>query len=630
MTDNPFDQFDENQTPKPAVSGQNPFNQFDATNQIGSSTTPDDYNDVSLWEAAKTGVTNLPKSALNAITAIPKTIYNAPEIESTLGEVRQEPYVSPTPMSAGQPLTPSALAKQWVTPEESGVGTPMSTEEEQAHQAARDAAWQSLIKPFTSTAGFKQTLAEDPFTYLTLLSAPFTGGASALEAGGLSTLAKASTALSYASDPLKLALGTAGKIGDIATPIIRGAVAKGANVPSSSLQTATAAGASVDPVVKDAFNTYAKGQGDPINFSRIVIDAANNVKNKAINNWAQTKEAMSGAATADVDATPILSAISEERSKLAPRELSLNTAPHDALDAVEAKINQRLAYPSGSPDRTISGFDQLKQELYSYGKDQSNPQAYNAVMGVHAGVKDALTKTAPEYQNIMQNYQDILNNVKNITQTAGTKSSANSMIAKTIKAQTTPRGQNVLDQLANEDPRIPYMVAGATLHDATPHGIAGALESAGVGINAIEGIKSLGEGDHWRALMHFGLMGAQPIIQSPSLMGKAAYGIGAAKASLPAQAIGAGVRAGKAIEPYAEPLATNVSRTELPPPQQSAGGRVPRKSGGKVQSGHQHLVDRLFRLGEQAKKTEKAHTEPLLNLPDETVARALDVAQRAI
>jgi hypothetical protein len=67
-----------------------------------------------------------------------------------------------------------------------------------------------------------------------------------------------------------------------------------------------------------------------------------------------------------------------------------------------------------------------------------------------------------------------------------------------------------------------------------------------------------------------------------------------------------------------------------PPPQQSAGGRVPRKSGGKVQSGHQHLVDRLFRLGEQAKKTEKAHTEPLLDLPDETVAKALDVAQRAI
>jgi hypothetical protein len=59
-------------------------------------------------------------------------------------------------------------------------------------------------------------------------------------------------------------------------------------------------------------------------------------------------------------------------------------------------------------------------------------------------------------------------------------------------------------------------------------------------------------------------------------------------------------------------------------------GRIQRKSGGRIQSGHQHLVDRLFRLGEQAKKTEKAHTEPLLNLPDETVAKALDVAQRAI
>ena len=60
------------------------------------------------------------------------------------------------------------------------------------------------------------------------------------------------------------------------------------------------------------------------------------------------------------------------------------------------------------------------------------------------------------------------------------------------------------------------------------------------------------------------------------------------------------------------------------------GGRVSRKSGGKVQSGHQHLVDRLFRLGEQAKKTEKAHTEPLLNLPDEAVAHALAVAQKSI
>jgi hypothetical protein len=72
------------------------------------------------------------------------------------------------------------------------------------------------------------------------------------------------------------------------------------------------------------------------------------------------------------------------------------------------------------------------------------------------------------------------------------------------------------------------------------------------------------------------------------------------------------------------------SSEQVGPISHENGGTVGFARGGKVQSGHQHLVDRLFRLGEQAKKTEKAHTEPLLNLPDETVAKALDVAQRAI
>jgi len=86
----------------------------------------------------------------------------------------------------------------------------------------------------------------------------------------------------------------------------------------------------------------------------------------------------------------------------------------------------------------------------------------------------------------------------------------------------------------------------------------------------------------------------------------------------------------KAAQSAALPTAIFEENKDQLPPLTIPGGRVPRKSGGKVQSGHQHLVDRLFRLGEQAKKTEKAHTEPLLNLPDETVAKALDVAQRAI
>jgi hypothetical protein len=46
--------------------------------------------------------------------------------------------------------------------------------------------------------------------------------------------------------------------------------------------------------------------------------------------------------------------------------------------------------------------------------------------------------------------------------------------------------------------------------------------------------------------------------------------------------------------------------------------------------GHQHLVNRLFRHVERAKREEKAHTAPLLEQPDSAVAKALNVAQASI
>ena len=56
--------------------------------------------------------------------------------------------------------------------------------------------------------------------------------------------------------------------------------------------------------------------------------------------------------------------------------------------------------------------------------------------------------------------------------------------------------------------------------------------------------------------------------------------------------------------------------------------RSPHARGGKV--GHQHLVDRLMRGVEQAKKAEQERTSAILHQPDEAVAKALNMAQAAI
>jgi hypothetical protein len=62
---------------------------------------------------------------------------------------------------------------------------------------------------------------------------------------------------------------------------------------------------------------------------------------------------------------------------------------------------------------------------------------------------------------------------------------------------------------------------------------------------------------------------------------------------------------------------------------QADGGRVGRKSGGRVSS-HDADADQLVRAAERAKKGWSAETEPLLNQSDDAIAHALEVANRSI
>ncbi|MEI8345809.1 MAG: hypothetical protein WCG06_07050, partial [Candidatus Omnitrophota bacterium] len=93
-------------------------------------------------------------------------------------------------------------------------------------------------------------------------------------------------------------------------------------------------------------------------------------------------------------------------------------------------------------------------------------------------------------------------------------------------------------------------------------------------------------------------------------------------------------------EQMQELLSSDSDNEEEKPPQpplsspqsQFAGGRVGRATGGKVQEirRHEYLVNRLLRAAKHAKKETNKATEPLLDLPDNQIVKALEVAQRAI
>lgn len=63
---------------------------------------------------------------------------------------------------------------------------------------------------------------------------------------------------------------------------------------------------------------------------------------------------------------------------------------------------------------------------------------------------------------------------------------------------------------------------------------------------------------------------------------------------------------------------------------QAYGGRVERKAGGRVGIDHDKLADQLVTAAERAKKGISKGTEQLLDLPDDHIAHALEVANRSI
>ena len=92
-----------------------------------------------------------------------------------------------------------------------------------------------------------------------------------------------------------------------------------------------------------------------------------------------------------------------------------------------------------------------------------------------------------------------------------------------------------------------------------------------------------------------------------------------------------GAGAVRAAVPYAVMKATEQLPTSLyDTGQHAAGGRIGRKTGGAVRKDAKAEAHRLIALSEKIRKKQAQQTEPLLNLDDTTVAKALEIANRGI
>jgi hypothetical protein len=529
-------------------------------------------------------------------------------------------------------------------------------EQDQASKDKNEAAFNTLAAPYTSVAGFKKALSEDPFTVLSAAALPLTAGSSGLGAiaeglddasiagriasAGSSALGAAATA----SDPLGMAGKAVGYAAPKAGNLVTGALGKTTGTSGQTIKNAFTAGAAApNSAIKDAFNGAIKGDLSASDIALNLQKAASEWKNDAVTKWKADKSGlMQKPNTVDLD--HIQQALDDERSRLGGRAAAIpggdSDIAHQNLDRLQQTLNAHKAAGANS----LEDIDKFKQDVYNTG-DRMPPASRGAYMGVHSAIRDALSTADPQYSALMTAYQNILKQSKNLNSVGAGPSSgvAQTQVLKAIKGMKDPSGGDLINGLSKYDPTLPYQLSGMALRGDEASGFAGRIEGTGQALGALELAKTLFSGDFGGALRTAGAMAGDYVGQNPHLIGSTAYGAGTLSRKLQPAAKAASVAAKPLTNPVARrgieaattPLAAVQNQQQGQQSEDDAWNALPstqKADGGSVSEAahHRKLVDRLMKLADEAGKHTNAQTKPILNAPDGAVIKALAVAQKAI
>jgi hypothetical protein len=274
-------------------------------------------------------------------------------------------------------------------------------------------------------------------------------------ANAVSGLSKAAATV---SNPFSTAGATIGATGRMAGKMATGTQQFLTGKPQFAFQKAAQAGtasAAGNSALADAFNTFAKGRGDPVDLSQRVQGAVQGMKSDALSAWKQSKGNLISSTTTPVDLSPVWQSIQDARSNLSPMNVAgpPAQAAHKALSDAESMVWDR-ALSNDPADRSLEGMDQLKQELREMYAAEPSQLAQNALKSVHAGVRQAIGNASPEYNDLMGGYQRILDDLQDVTKSAGAsdKTAATTQLQRVVRAQRTPEGQTLISRLGERGP----------------------------------------------------------------------------------------------------------------------------------------------------------------------------------
>lgn len=638
----------------------------------------------------------------------------------------------------------------------------MGVSQDPAEKAKKESLINKLEEHYKQTygsmEGFKKAFAKDPAGIIMDASTLLGGFGGGVKLAGLTgNAAKLGASVSKAAamiDPISQSINLAKKISSVPIAAMRGSAAGASGVSKYLQEVAAAAGATKDPVLRDAYKRFNSGVGDPAEYLQAAQSAVRELKLNASAEYLAKKGSLNG----NVNLNPVLDHLDDADKALGMGSASGWKEAKHAASEVRRLVDDLATHPNNAK-RSLEEIDALKQQIWdlkaNYG---ARSKAQSIIDGAYASVRDTLGNKAfggdPEYLKLMEQYQTARNQINDAVSQlgAGNNASATNSMLRTLRKTKSASGQNMLEEISKYEPTIPYMLAGqatnpksgglgryasdmgvAALAGYAVHPLAasvpllagsprivgalnyGAGKVAGTASRAAAKIPQKTAYYAGRANQEM----AQPSDETPSTDDtfetpstddtfekmlniesgnkqldannnpitsiKGAIGIAqvlpstapeaAQMAGLPwdekkyrtdeqynkalgkayyehmrsifndpliaAAAYNAGPGAVKKAIEKAEkmggnylnylPLETRNYVARLAPSAAASGGRIERASGGKVGNAkHERIVNKLMAMASKAKKATDRTTESLLDEPDESIVKALNVAQQAI
>ena len=455
---------------------------------------------------------------------------------------------------------------------------------------------------YGSVAGFKEKLYNDPFFVGMDAATLIPGVGAGMKAAGVGE--KALKALNVAGkiiDPVQLGISAAKLPIKAAGSIGKAGAATASGIPKVAFDMAQEIGASGDKVGQKVFQKFATKKGNPQEIADAAVNSLDELKQQASNQYLSTRAGIAKSQT-QLPMDKIENAMSDLESFVNSHGTTGRfRAAQDAMNDVRKQIDETAA--SGHPRaRTMEDLDILKQSIQDIAQSFRGTRFEGKFGSVAGAVKDTIVAHDRVYAQMMDSYQGWLRQMKDLqTQLVGSPNASDTArIAKLLKSMGSDRKMDLLKMITAtpSGQYLPHMIAGHALSTWAPSGSRGLIDV-------------LAGGGLYYAGAHPLALAGGAALASPKIGGQIANKAGMAG------------RTFDRITPQAamKPVSMLGNLEEDP--------REGRKSGGRVSS-HEMAADQLVRAAERAKKGWSAQTEPLLNQSDESVVKALEVANRSI